>query len=81
MWPATAVAQPASTAILNFNQSLSHGQVRGGISGPWDFRRGRAQPPPLVQVSPEMVVGPLEDIEPRSQAMISGADGGDQFCC
>ena len=31
--------------------------------------------------APKMVVGPPEDIEPRWQGMISGADGGDQFCC
>ena len=112
-WPAVAVAQPASTAILSIGDGdmirmrlpiglniylalveaglesrarLEVCQVQGSITLHWDFRRGRR--PAVTPGSgfgpdfrPEMLVGRPEDIEPRSQAMISGTDGGDQFCC
>ena len=108
-WPAVAVAQPASTAILSIGDGvmicarlpiglniylalveaglesrarLEVCQVQGSITLPWDFRRGRCPAvTPGSDFRPEMLVGRPEDIEPRSQAMISGADGGDQFCC
>ena len=108
-WPAVAVAQPASTAILSIGDGdmicarlpiglniylalveaglesrarLEVCQVQGSITLHWDFRRGRRPAvTPGSDFSPEMLVGRPEDIEPRSQAMISGADGGDQFCC
>ena len=108
-WPAVAVAQPASTAILSIGDGvmicarlpiglniylalveaglesrarLDVCQVQGSITLPWDFRRGRRTAvTPGSGFRPEMLVGRPEDIEPRSQAMISGTDGGDQFCC
>ena len=112
-WPAVAVAQPASTAILSIGDGdmicarlpiglniylalveaglesrarLDVCQVHGSITLPWDFRLGRR--PAATPGSgfhpdfrPEMLVGRPEDIEPRWQVVISGADGGDQFCC
>ena len=108
-WPAVAVAQPASTAILSIGDGdmicarlpiglniylalveaglesrarLEVCQVQGSITLPWDFRRGRRPAvTPGSDFRPEMLVGRPEDIEPLSQAMISGTDGGDQFCC
>lgn len=80
-WPAVAVAQPASTAIPNFNQSPV--TVRFEVASP-DLGISAAGAPsrhPWSRFRPEMLVGPPEDIELFWQAMISGADGGDQFCC
>jgi len=85
-WPAVAVAQPASTAIISIGDghmirvrltiglNINLAVVEAGLAGSRRLTLPRS-------FRPEMLDGRPQDIEPRWQAMISGADGGDQICC